>query len=107
MIVKSRNAPIEADVIAVNRSGVALPGTVTTNSREGKSVTYGGGREGGILTPAYSLSYHLFSNMHENRINIGDIYDLAYFNCFHCLIRLGSNSDQNRHQRHQATQWML
>ncbi len=40
MIVKSRNPPIEADVIAVNRSGVALPVTVTTNSREGKSVTY-------------------------------------------------------------------
>jgi len=49
MIVKSRNPSIEADVIAVNRSGVALPGTVTTNSREGKSVTYGCGGEGGIV----------------------------------------------------------
>ena len=60
MIVKSRNPPIEADVIAVNRSGVTLPGAVTTNSREGKSVTYGCGGEGGIPTHA-NLCYPTLS----------------------------------------------
>ena len=29
-------------------------------------MTYRNGGEGGILTPAYSLSYHVFSNMPEN-----------------------------------------
>ncbi len=29
-------------------------------------------------------------------MNIGHFYDLAYFNCFHCLIRLSPNSDRNR-----------
>jgi hypothetical protein len=41
---------------------------------------YGG--EGGILTQPLSASYHLFSNLHENRINIGDFYVLACFNSF-------------------------
>ena len=35
-------------------------------------MTYRSGGEGGILTPAYSLSYHVFSNMPENRMNIDD-----------------------------------
>src|SRR5229473_3747459 len=60
--------------------------------------------EGGILTQPLSPSCHVFSNLHDNRINTGAFYDLAYFNCFYCLIRLGPNSDRNRHQ---ATQWML
>ncbi len=49
---------------------------------KGKSATYGSGGEGGILTLAYSPSYHLFSNMHENRMHIGYFYDLACFNSF-------------------------
>ncbi len=40
------------------------------------------GEIGGILTLAYSLSYHVFSNLHENRMNIGDFYGLAYCNHF-------------------------
>ncbi len=40
MIVKSRNPRIHANLIAMNRSGVALHGIDTTNSREGKSVIY-------------------------------------------------------------------
>ena len=68
-------------------------------------MTYRRGGEGGILTHPLFLSYHLFSNMHESRINIGAFYDLAYFNCFYCLIRLRPNSDRNRHQRHQSRQW--
>jgi len=82
MIVKSRNPPIEADVIAVNRLGVAFPVTITTNSREGKSMTYGCGGEGGILTQPLLLSYHVFSNMHQTSMNIGDFYGLALFNSF-------------------------
>jgi len=35
---------------------------------------------GGILTQTLSASYHVFSNMHENRINIGDFYDFAFCN---------------------------
>jgi len=27
-------------------------------------------------------SYRLFSNMHENRINIGNFYGIAFFNSF-------------------------
>jgi len=27
-------------------------------------------------------SYHVFSNLHENRMDIGDFYDLACFNSF-------------------------
>ena len=38
--------------------------------------------EGGILTQPLLLSYHLFSNMHENRMNTGDFYHLAFFNSF-------------------------
>lgn len=60
------------------------------------------GGEGGILTLAYSLSYHAFSNMHENRMNIGAFYDLAFFNCLAYFGCLGPISHQNRHQRHQA-----
>lgn len=37
---------------------------------------------GGILTQPLLLSYQLFTNLHENRMNIGDFYDLAYFNSF-------------------------
>ncbi len=57
---------------------------------------------GGILTLAYSLSYHLFSNMHEIRVNIGDFYDFAFFNSFNCSAYIAPISAQNRHQRHQA-----
>jgi hypothetical protein len=37
---------------------------------------------GGILTQPLWASCHLFSNMHDNRMNIGDFYDLACFNSF-------------------------
>jgi hypothetical protein len=40
------------------------------------------GGEGGILTQPLFLSYHLFSNMHDTRMNIGDFYGLAFFNSF-------------------------
>jgi len=40
------------------------------------------GESGGILTQPFLLSFHLFSSMHENRMNIGDFYDLACFNSF-------------------------
>lgn len=56
---------------------------------------------GGILTLALFVSYHAFSNMHENCMNTGDFYDLAYFNCLSYFIRLGQISGLNRHQRHQ------
>ncbi len=39
---------------------------------------------GGILTSAYLLSYHVFCNLHETRINTGDFYGLAFFNSFNC-----------------------
>jgi len=48
---------------------------------------------------------NVFSNMRGNRMNIGHLYDLAYFNCLYCLIRLGPHSERNRHQRHQVRQW--
>jgi len=35
-------------------------------------------------------------------MDIGDFYDLAYFNSFSYFNRLGSISGANRHQRHQA-----
>jgi hypothetical protein len=36
-------------------------------------VTYKNGREGGILTPASSLSLHVFSNLRKTSINIEDL----------------------------------
>jgi hypothetical protein len=30
-----------------------------------------------ILTQPLLLSYHVFSNMHQTRMNIGDFYDLS------------------------------
>jgi hypothetical protein len=45
--------------------------------------------EGGILTQPLLLSYHLFSNMRENRINIDDFSTLASFNSLSYLNRLG------------------
>jgi len=59
-------------------------------------------RIGGILTQPLSLSYHLFSNMHESRINTGDFYDLACFHCLSYFSCLGPISSLNRHQRHQT-----
>ena len=71
--------------------------TDTMNSREGKSMTLSGlthgwvrpdndrnGGEGGILTLSLWASYHVFSNLHENRMNIGDFYRLSFFNSFNC-----------------------
>jgi len=40
------------------------------------------GESGVILTQPFLLSYHLFTNMHENHMDIGDFYDLACFNSF-------------------------
>lgn len=42
---------------------------------------YGG--EGGILNQALELSYHVFSNIRKNRMDIGDFHDLACCNCFY------------------------
>jgi hypothetical protein len=42
------------------------------------------GGEAGILTLSLWASYHVFSNLHENRMNIGDFYLLSFFNSFNC-----------------------
>jgi len=47
----------------------------------------GCGGEGGILTLALWPSYHVFSNMRKNRMDIADFYDLAFFNCLSYFIR--------------------
>ncbi len=62
---------------------------------------------GGILTQSLLPSYHLFSNLHENRMSIGDFYDLACFNCLSYFICLGPISGLNRHQRHQDALFAL
>ncbi len=62
---------------------------------------------GGILTLAYWLSYHVFSNMRENRMNIGDFHDLACFNCLSYFSHLGPISRVSRHQRHQDSPLQL
>src|SRR5260370_39921370 len=49
------------------------------------------GGEGGIVTLASPLSYHFFSNMHENRMNTADFYDFARFNCLSYFHLFGSN----------------
>jgi hypothetical protein len=51
---------------------MAATNTDTMNSREGKSMTSRNGGEGGILTQPLSPSYHVFSNIRKNRINIVD-----------------------------------
>jgi hypothetical protein len=48
-----------------------------------KSATCGSGGEGGILNQALELSCHVFSNMRENRMDIGDFHGLASCNCFY------------------------
>jgi hypothetical protein len=45
-------------------------------------MTYRNGGEGVILTQPLSPSCHVFSNMHDNRMNIGDFYDPSSFNSF-------------------------
>jgi hypothetical protein len=59
-------------------------------------------RRGWVLTPAFSLSPHVFKDIEETRMDTDDFYDLACFNLFHHFNRLGSISGSNRHQRHQA-----
>lgn len=49
-----------------------------------------------------SLSYHLFSDIHENRMEIRDFCHLTRFNCLSCFVRLGLISALDRHQRHQG-----
>jgi hypothetical protein len=65
-------------------------------------MTYRSGGEGGILTQSLLPSYHLFSDLHENPMDIGYFHDLVYFNCPSCFSRLGPISARNRHQRHQT-----
>ena len=65
-------------------------------------MTYRSGGEGGILTQPLLLSYHVFSNFHENRINTSDFYDLAFFNSFNPFALIAPISGQNRHQRYQT-----
>jgi len=36
------------------------------------------GESGGILTQPLLLFYHVFSNLHDNRMNIGDFYGPAF-----------------------------
>jgi hypothetical protein len=48
------------------------------------------------------LSYLLFLNMRETRMNTGDFYDLAYFNFFNSFASITPISGLNRHQRHQG-----
>jgi hypothetical protein len=48
------------------------------------------GGEGGILTQSVFLSYHLFSNLHDNRINTGDFCGLDSFNSFNYKLSLGA-----------------
>ena len=63
----------------------ALPYNCTLSDvRKGASRDFGIalGESGGILTQPLSSSYHLFSNLHGNRVNIGDFNDLACFNSF-------------------------
>ncbi len=40
------------------------------------------GESGGILTQSLLLSYHVFSKLHEIRINIGYFYDFVCYNFF-------------------------
>ena len=65
-------------------------------------MTYRTGGEGGILTLAAFVILHLFSDMHENRMEIRDFCHLACFNCLSCFVRLGLISALDRHQRHQG-----
>jgi hypothetical protein len=62
----------------------------------------GSGGEGGILTWPLSLSYHLFSKMHEISMNTGDFYDLACRNYLNPFAYIAPISAPNRHQRHQG-----
>src|ERR1700692_3562026 len=40
--------------------------------------------------------------MHENRMDTGDLYDFAFFNCFNPSAYIAPVSTPNRHQRHQT-----
>jgi len=40
------------------------------------------GESGGILTQSLLPSYHVFSNLRDTRMNIGDFYGLSNFNSF-------------------------
>ena len=75
----------------------------TSAKRPGSSQKHLGLPEiGGILTQPLLSSYHVFNNMHQNRMNIGDFYDLACFNSLSYFNCLGPISRSNRHQRHQT-----
>src|ERR1700688_4150259 len=69
---------------------------------KGREINDRNGGEGGILTQSLSASYHVFSNMHENRMDTGDLYDFAFFNCFNPSAYIAPISAPNRHQRHQT-----
>ena len=45
---------------------------------------------------------YVFNNMRDNRMNIGDFYDLAFFNSFNPFALIAPISGQNRHQRYQT-----
>lgn len=80
----------------------AKPSALAFFSLSGRTLPLEHGGEGGILTQPLSLSYHLFSNMHEIRMDIDDFYDLACINSLSYFICLGPIPAPNRHQRHQA-----
>jgi hypothetical protein len=66
-------------------------------------MTYRSGGEGGILTQSLIASYHLFSNMHEKRMNTDDFPYFYYFNSTKIFIWLVLIFALNRHQRHQGS----
>jgi hypothetical protein len=61
------------------------------------------GGEGGILTQSLRASCHLFSNMHEKRMNTGDFSDFYYFNSTKIFSYLVLIFALNRHHRHQGS----
>ena len=61
------------------------------------------GESGGILIQLLRASCHLFSNMHEKRMNTGDFSDFYYFNSIKIVSCLVLILALNRHQRHQGS----
>src|SRR5260370_15641646 len=56
--------------------------TVASHAGKLSAVQGREGSNGRILTQSLLPSYHVFSHIPDNRMNIGDFYDLACFNFF-------------------------
>jgi hypothetical protein len=67
-----------------------------------KQLAYRRGEKVGYSPRPLFLSYHLFSNMRDNRMNTGYFNDPAFFNYLSYFSCLRLISGQNRHQRHQT-----